>query len=70
MLYPLLHRLHRLGFVTRDVLHRFLARHGTRHRDVIHAPAGAQVRVEFLERSATGILREAIAQELRPAVPR
>jgi hypothetical protein len=52
----------------RAVLHTFLARHGTRYLDLVRAPAGAQVRVEFLERSPTGILREALARELRAAV--
>jgi hypothetical protein len=52
----------------RAVLHTFLARHGTRYPDLVRAPAGAQVRVEFLERSPTGILREGIARELRAAV--
>jgi hypothetical protein len=52
----------------RAVLHAFLARHGTRYPELVRAPPGAQVRVEYLERSPTGILREAIARELRAAV--
>jgi hypothetical protein len=35
----------------------------------VRAPAGAPVRVDYLERSPTAIVREAIARKLRAAVP-
>jgi bifunctional non-homologous end joining protein LigD len=59
-----------LSPVGREAVHQLVARHGTPGPGpVIELPAGVQVRVEYLERSATGLVREAIARELRPALP-
>ena len=51
----------------REVFHRFVERHGTAVGPVIRVPPTAQVRVEYTERSVTGLLREAVARELRAA---
>jgi bifunctional non-homologous end joining protein LigD len=50
----------------RHVLHELIARHGVAAGDVIHMPPGVQVRVDYLERTTTGSLREAIGRALRP----
>ena len=47
----------------REVFHRFVQRHGTPAGPVVRVPYGAQVRVDYTERSATGLLREAVARE-------
>jgi ATP-dependent DNA ligase len=47
------------------VLHEFIRRHGIRAGDTVHVPASAQVRVDHLEQTPTGLLREALARELR-----
>ena len=49
----------------REVFHRFVQRHGTPAGPVVRVPAGAQLRVDYTDRSATGLLREAVARELR-----
>jgi hypothetical protein len=49
----------------REVFHRFVERHGIAVGPVIRVPPTAQVRVEYTERSVTGLLREAVARELR-----
>jgi hypothetical protein len=60
-----------LSPVGREALHQLVDRHGTPGLGPIVAlPTGVEVRVEYLERSATGLVREAIARELRPALPR
>ena len=47
------------------MFHRFVHRYGTPAGPVVRVPYGAQVRVDYTERSATGLLREAVARELR-----
>ena len=47
------------------MFHRFVHRYGTPAGPVVRVPYSAQVRVDYTERSATGLLREAIARELR-----
>jgi bifunctional non-homologous end joining protein LigD len=53
----------------RFVLAQFVERHGAQHGPVVRVPHGCQVRVHYRERSPRGIVREAIAHELRPALP-
>jgi hypothetical protein len=48
-----------------EVLHDFVRRYGRRDGDVVRLPRAAQARVEYLERSPRGLLREAIARQLR-----
>lgn len=50
----------------RAALRRFVDRYGREDGSTIVVPPGAQVRVEYTERSARGYLREAVARELRP----
>jgi ATP-dependent DNA ligase len=57
-----------LPSVERAVLHDFVRRHGTAAGATIRLPAAAQVRVDYLETTPTGRLREAVARRLRPAV--
>jgi hypothetical protein len=59
--------------VAREALRRIVDRHGTPASGGgagVLLPAGIQVRVDYLERSPTGRLREAVARDLRPALPR
>ena len=53
----------------REALHRLLERHGRLLGDRVVFPLGVQVRVEYLERSTTGVVREGVARELRPRLP-
>jgi hypothetical protein len=53
----------------RAALDAFIARHGRRGGSVVRLPAGAQMRVEYIERSVRGYLREAVARDLRPRLP-
>jgi bifunctional non-homologous end joining protein LigD len=53
----------------RTALHRFSDRFGVGDGARIRLPAGAQVRVEYTERSVRGLLREAVARDLRAALP-
>lgn len=48
-------------------LHRFIDRYGQVVGDRVWVPAGAQVRVEYTERSVRGLLREAAVRGLRPS---
>jgi ATP-dependent DNA ligase len=52
----------------RTALHRFIDRYGRLGGSTIVVPAGAQLRVEYTERSVRACLREAVARELRPRV--
>jgi bifunctional non-homologous end joining protein LigD len=52
----------------RAALHRFIDRYGRPDGSTISVPAGAQLRVEYTERSVRGYLREAVARELRPRI--
>lgn len=59
-----------LSPVGRAALHQLIDRHGiVSDRPLVELPAGVQVRVEYLERSPRGLLREAIAREFRAALP-
>jgi bifunctional non-homologous end joining protein LigD len=53
----------------RFVLAQFVERHGTQYGPLIRVPHGAQVRVHYGERSPRGLVRDAIAHEIRPALP-
>jgi bifunctional non-homologous end joining protein LigD len=53
----------------RDVLDRFVERHGTRHDGVVHVAPVAQVHVSYVERSPRGLVRQAVAHQLRAALP-
>jgi hypothetical protein len=54
----------------RAALHAVIARHGGPGGSVVRMPAGAQMRVEYTERSVRGYLREAVARDLRPRLRR
>jgi bifunctional non-homologous end joining protein LigD len=49
-------------------LHRVIDRYGRPDGSTIVVPVGAQLRVEYTERSVRGYLREAVARELRPRI--